>query len=214
MNNKHQKYWDAKHLEEEELAKISSPSVFVELAARYFPPEAQILELGAGTGQDTHFLVDHGFQVTATDFSKPALDLNWETANAESRSRLQIQQFDLSEPFPFSDLSFDALYTHLVVHYFDRQTTQQIFDEISRVLRPGGIVALLVNSVNDPEYGQGRKIEEDFFELKPGRPKRYFSVESLRPFVSKFKTVILDNKGSDPRRSHKNGLIRFIGKRV
>lgn len=213
MNNEHQKYWDAKHLEEEELAKISGPSVFVELTARYFPRGAQILELGAGTGQDTHFLVDHGFQVTATDFSKPALDLNWKTANAESRNRLQIQQFDLSEPFPFRKQSFDVVYAHLVVHYFNRQTIQQIFNEISRVLRPGGIVALLVNSVNDPECGQGRKIEEDFFELRPERPKRYFSVDSLKPFVEKFETVVLDNRGSDPRRDHETGLIRFIGKK-
>lgn len=213
MSNAHQKYWDAKHLEVEELAKISGPSVFVEWVTRYFPPEAQILELGAGTGQDTHFLIDHGFQVTATDFSKPALDLNWETANTGARERLQIQQFDLSEPFPFNAQSFDAVYAHLVVHYFNRQTTQQIFDEISRVLKPGGIVALLVNSVDDPEYGQGRKIEEDFFELRPERPKRYFSVDSLKPFVEEFETVLLDNKGSDPRREHKDGLVRFIGKK-
>lgn len=213
MNNEHQKYWDAKHLEEEELAKISCPSVFVELATRYFPPEIQILELGAGTGQDTHFLIDHGFQVTAIDFSKPALDLNLETANAEGRNRLHIQQLDLSEPFPFADQSYDVVYAHLVVHYFDRQTTQQIFDEISRVLKPGGILAVLVNSIDDPEYGQGRKIEEDFFELRPERPKRYFSVSSLRPFTNSFEALVLDNKGADPRRDHKTGLIRFIGKK-
>lgn len=214
MDNEHQKFWDAKHLENEELVKISGPSIFVKFSVEYFPPQTQVLELGAGTGQDTHFLIDHGFQVIATDFSKPALDLNLETANPENRDHLQVQQFDLSELFPFNDQSFGVVYAHLVVHYFNKQTTQQIFHEISRVLKPGGVVAILVNSVDDPEYGQGRKIEEDFFELKPGRPKRYFSVDSLKPFVEKFETVLLDDKGSDPRRSHKDSLIRFIGKKL
>ena len=213
MVNKHQKFWNKKHFEEVELSKINRPSTFVAESLKYFPKEALILELGTGTGQDTHFLIEHGFQVVATDFSKPALTFTFKAAKPEYKNKLAIKQFDLSDHFPFADESFDIVYAHLVIHYFNKRTTQQIFDEIFRVLKQKGIIAILVNSSNDSDFGIGRKLEEDYFEVLPGRPKRFFSVDSIREFIGRFHIIILDNKGSDLRRDHKDNLIRFIGKK-
>lgn len=211
--NKHQKFWDIKHFEKSELVKINRPSVFVKWSSKFFPMGARILELGAGIGQDTRYLIDHDFKIVATDFSKKALEYNYKTANSENRNLLTIQQLDISNSFPFKDQSFDVVYAHLVVHYFNNKITQQIFDEIYRVLKRNGIVAVLVNSINDPEYGLGKKLEDDYYEILSGRPKRFFTVDSLKHFIGKFHILVLDNKGSDPRRNHKRSLIRFIGKR-
>lgn len=213
MSNEHQRFWDAKHFETAEMAKISKPSVFVKWASSFFPKAAKILELGAGTGQDTHYLLSHGFTVVATDFSKRVLDFNLQAASV-GRNRLTIQELDLTQFFPFANESFGVIFSHLVVHYFDRRTTQEIMDETFRVLKPGGVIALQVNSVTDPEYGRGTKLEEDYFEIAPGIRKRYFSVESMRDFTGSFERLVLDNQGADPRRSHKTGLIRFIGRKV
>lgn len=212
MTNEHRKFWDAKHLEE--LAKINRPSVFVRQALKFFPSGANVLDLGAGSGQDTRYLLAHGFSVTAADFSKAALDLNWKTTPSQLKEKLTIKELDLTQPLPFTDQSFDVVYAHLVIHYFNGVTTRQIFDEIYRILRPEGLLALAVNSITDPEYGQGTQLENDYFEFESGRPKRYFSVESLREFTGNFQPIILDNKGSDPRRSHKTGLIRFVGRKI
>lgn len=213
MINLHQKFWDSKHLEKSEIEKMSTPSIFINWAIKYFPKNAYILELGAGVGRDTRLLLKKDYSVLATDFSKIALDYILKKINQKSKLKVNVQQLDLSDQFPFPDKTFDIVYANLVIHYFNKETTQQIFNEIFRVLKPRGTVAVLVNSMNDPEYGRGRKIEEDFFEILPGRPKRYFSIESLKPFVSKFKTIILDNKGSDPKRNNKGNLIRFIGRK-
>ena len=98
--------------------------------------------------------------------------------------------------------------------YFNRQITQQIFDEIFRVLKPEGIIAGLFNSKTDSEYGKGEQLEEDYFDLPDKGPKRYFSIDTLQPFVRRFETVFLDDKGSDPRRDHKEDLIRFVGRKL
>lgn len=211
MSNNSLEFWNKKHFEAEELASMHEHSVFTEWTIQYFPKRGRILELGAGTGGDTLFLIRQGFEIVATDFSKPALD---ELERKVSKNnQLETKQFDLSNPFPFKDGVFDVVYAHLVLHYFNRQTTQQIYDEIFRVLKSGGIVAVLLNSITDPEYGTGKELEEDYFDVPNKGAKRYFSIETLKPFISKFEIITLDNKGSDLRRDHKEDLIRFIGRK-
>lgn len=207
-DNKSRKFWDAKHFETDELTRMSQHSVFAEEASKYFLRGGRILELATGIGSDALFLAGQGFEVVATDFSQDALNHIPENEN------LKTQQQDLRQPFPFSDQEFDGVYAHLALHYFDRETTQQIFDEISRVLKPGGVVAILLNSKTDLEYGKGEKIEDDYFNIPGKGPKRYFSKDTLQPFIIEFKTFVLDDKGSDPRRNHKEDLIRFIGRRT
>ncbi len=212
MSNPGLEFWNKKHFEKDELARMSQHSAFVEQSMKYFNKGGRVLELGTGIGSDTLFLADQGFEVVATDFSQPALDKLREAA--DDNIHIKTKQFDLSNPFPFEDQSFDAVYAHLTLHYFSRQTTQQIYNEVFRVLKPGGVVTMLLNSTEDSEYGQGEKIEDDYFDIPDKGPKRYFSIKTLRPFITKFKEIILDNKGSDPRRNNKEDLIRFIGKRV
>lgn len=212
MSNPGLKFWNKKHFEKDELTRMSQHSAFVEQSMKYFNKGDRVLELGAGIGSDTLFLASQGFEIVATDFSQPALDKLKEKAG--DNAQIETKQFDLSDPFPFEGQSFDAVYTHLTLHYFSRQTTQQIYDEIYRVLKPGGAVAVLLNSTADSEYGQGEKIEDDYFDIPDKGPKRYFSPESLSSFTGKFETLVLDNKGADPRRNHKEDLIRFIGRRT
>jgi|SRR3989344_264685 len=213
MNNPQEQFWNGKHFKQGELERMNQPSAFVIEAQRYLTPGGLILELGAGTGADTHFLLEHGHRVVATDISQPALDHNFKTADPKIISKLSIEKMDLSDKFRFWDESFDGVYSHLALHYFDRTTTQQIFDEIFRVLGKGMVAAVLLNSKTDPEFESGTKLEEDYFDIPNAGSKRYFSLDSLKPFITKFETIILDDKGSDPRRKNEGNLIRFIGRR-
>lgn len=212
MSNQSLDFWNKKHFEEDELTRMSQPSAFVKQFIQYFPKKGRILELATGLGSDALFLAGQGFDVMATDFSQPVLNKLKDTAG--NNTSIKTKHFDLSDLFPFEDQSFDGLYAHLALHYFNRQTTQQIFDEIFRVLKPGGIIAVLLNSKTDSEYGKGEQLEEAYFYVPDKGPKRYFSIDTLQPFVRRFETVLLDNKGSDPRRDHKEDLIRFVGRKL
>lgn len=210
--NKHQDYWNKKYSDDLEYKKINKPSDFVKFAEHYLLKQGTILELGAGTGQDTKYLFQKGFYITATDFSQVAL--NNLRKNFNSLDHVTIKELDLSKPFSEATNHYDAVLANLVVHYFDSKTTQQIFKEIYRVLKLGGILALMVNTKTDSEYGMGKKLSEDFFELELGRPKRYFSISTLQSFTKQLQTVLLDDKGLDSRRADKKNLIRFIGKKL
>jgi SAM-dependent methyltransferase len=201
-----QDYWLKKHQKYIREDWISQPTIFATQVARYFPKSAKILELGAGQGQDSRYFANRDFQVLATDFSKYALDQILDPCVSK-------QIVDLSQVLPFAPESFDVVYSHLALHYFDSRRTRQLFDEIYAILKPGGIFAALLNTTDDPEVGDSRLIEDNLYLTPSGIQKRFFSVDILRTYISGYQIIILDNRGA----THKDRirtLIRFVGKKV
>lgn len=197
-------YWNGAHKKYTQKDWITKPTIFATQVIKYFPKGAKILELGCGQGQDTKYLVDQGFSVVASDFSQFALD-------QIKDSRAEIKILDLNNPLPFKKESFDVVYSHLALHYFDKKRTQELFDEIYDVLKPGGIFATLTNTIEDPEVKDGKFIEPEYFEFETIK-KRFFSVDSMRDFTKKFEPIILDAHGETHKDEIKT-LIRFVGKK-
>lgn len=215
--NDQKAFWNNIHVNKYAKADwIDKHTIFVEQVKDHFPTEGKLLELGAGHGQDTRYFAGMGYEVVATDFSEEALRFNREKLHEDLSQKVSFHQVDMSQSLPFEDEHFDVVYSHLAVHYFTKVVTQALFDEIYRVLKPGGVVALLTNSTSDPEYGTGEMIEEDMYLLNGEVIKRFFSVETMLEYTTKFETVLLDNQGT----THKDSaigvynLIRYVGRKI
>ena len=208
-----QSAWDRHYANFKNPSWASKPSLFALTASEYFAPEGRILELGAGCGQDTEYFAEKGYEVVSTDCSNAALEVSWERMPDNLKSSITCQQLDMNLGLPFADNSFDAVYAHLSIHYFDRQTTMRIIDEVRRLLKNGGTFAFLVNSTSDPDYGKGPRLEDDYFLIGQSK-KRYFSVESVKKLVMGFQTLLLDDLGESYSKSDDgvHNLIRFIGR--
>lgn len=205
--------WTDLHKLYKEQDWIDKPSIFAEQAIAYFPSKAKIFELGAGQAQDGCFFAANGHDVTATDIEDTALEMAIEKAEAKS-VKISVKKVDLRDELPFEDSSFDVVYAHLSLHYFDYETTTRLFDEIKRVLKPGGVLAFLTNSVNDPEYKTGKELEPDYFQIEKTN-KRYLSENTARKFTRNFEINLLDELGETYKDSAKgvHNLVRFIGKK-
>lgn len=201
-------FWTKLHNSYSQTNWIAKSSLFAETTKDYLPAEGKLLELGAGLGQDSAYFNGLGYSITATD-------LNTDHLKELADGNFTVEQVDLRNHLPFSDKSFDIVYAHLSLHYFEKRITTQIFDEIYRVLKPEGIFAFFTNSTQDPEYNTGTKIEPDFFEIN-GISKRYLSIDAAKEFAHKFEPLLLDNKGETYKDSAKgvHNLIRFIGKKI
>jgi len=210
-----QTYWDTKHQKYAAEDWINLPTIFAQQCITYFPKQGTILDLGAGQGQDSRYFANLGYQVISTDFSSQALAFSQAKTPQELQSHLSFETLDLSARFPFMDNSFEIVYSHLAIQYFDLPITQQLFTEIYRVLKPQGIIALLVNSVNDPEYHQGQKLDDYLRQYDYGLVKRFFDLESTRQFTEKFTSLLLDQQGEThkDKKIGTHNLIRFIGKK-
>lgn len=169
----------------------------------------RVLEIGCGSGTDTVYLTEQGFDVTASDFSANALALT-----RERLPDVSLLLHDTREPFPFGDGSFDLVLASLSLHYFDRETTARIANELSRLLRPRGLLLYRVNSVHDPNYqtGQIDLLEQDFL-LQDGIRRRYFSIETCRETFHGWEEILLEEKTVDAYGKPKTlceGLLRTI----
>jgi len=205
-----QSYWDKQHDKYLATDWINKPSIFAEWVLQYFPPTGNVLDLGAGQGQDSAFFDATGYTVIATDFSPHALQL----AASKLPDDIALQQVDLSQPLPFDDSFFDVVYAHLSLHYFDEVTTGTLFSEIYRVLKPGGILAALCNSDQDPEIVEGKQLEPNFIELD-GVHKRYFSAQSAKSFARQFQLIVADDQGTTYKDEAKgvHNLIRLVARK-
>lgn len=140
-------------------------------------PGMHALDLGCGFGEDSAELIARGLTVTGIDASEERI--------SSARLRVSDATFlarDFTEPLPFPDESFDLVVASLSIHYFSWKTTLGIIAEMARVLKPDCYCLVRVNRVGDTNfgYGQGREIEPDYFEVKPGLCKRFFSESTLR----------------------------------
>jgi SAM-dependent methyltransferase len=204
-------FWNEKHGKYAQQDWITKPTIFATQVISYFPKSGKILELGCGQGQDTLYFLQHGFEVVACDFSQTALDFAKLRIPEEYRNKVEFKQLDMSTQLPFLTESIDVVYSHLALHYFDSHRTQALFNEIHTVLKPGGIFATLTNTIEDPEVGTAKKVDEEFFE-SGGINKRFFSVDSMGKYASKFELLILDAHGETHKDEIKT-LIRLVGKK-
>jgi len=100
----------------------------------------QVLEIGCGMGTHAEMLVRNGARLTAIDQTTLAVE--------STRRRLELKQLDAlvlqqdAEKLTLPDRSFDVVWTWGVIHH--SSSTEQCVSEISRVLRPGGRLVMMV----------------------------------------------------------------------
>lgn len=171
------------------------PSEPARIAAQIFKQEGRnkILELGGGQGRDTFFFAADGFQVTTLDYSESAIQAINERAQATGRSKsIVARQHDVRTPLPFEDGSFDACYSHML--FCMALTTAELeflFDEVRRVLRPGGLNFYTVRHTRDPHFGTGIHRGEDMYEVG-GFIVHFFNREKVEHLAKGYEIVRVD----------------------
>jgi len=107
---------------------------------RFISPNAQILELGSGSGAFSMRLMDAGFQVTCCDISS--------------------ERFEISESAPFIEANFDSLFSTQFDRTFDAVITMEVIEhlenpwqflrQITDLVRPGGTVIVTTPNIDTP----------------------------------------------------------------
>ena len=99
-----------------------------------------VLEIGCGSGAHARLMLESGARLTAVDLTEKAIYLT-QTRLSQAGLSGAVLQMDANS-LEFDDNSFDFVWSWGVIHH--SENTQQIVNEIARVLRPGGEARVMV----------------------------------------------------------------------
>lgn len=139
-----------------------------------------IIDLGCGSGHNSIYLKNKGYEVIPCDFSE----------NALKRVRYYIpdsktMNFDILDGLPFDAGTIQIIISDLSIHYFSHDDTYKVIEDIKRVLKKTGYLICRLNSTNDINYGAGKgeKLENNYYKHN-GKLKRFFDKADMNMFFS------------------------------
>ncbi|MFC5814067.1 class I SAM-dependent methyltransferase [Nonomuraea harbinensis] len=138
----------------------------------------RLLEVGAGTGQDSAYFQENGLDVVAVDLS-PAMVALCREKGVEAHA-MDFLSLD------FEPGSFDAVYALNCLLHVPDGDLPAVLGAIHTVMRPGGLFFLGV-------YGGGGLTGESTFEQDDHYPPRFFSFrddERLQEYAREFFEIV------------------------
>lgn len=148
----------------------------------------RVLDLGCGTGRHLVHFARSGFSAHGVDGSPEAVRLAREWLASEGL-HAEIHLQDIYEPWPYPNAFLDAVLSVQVIHHARIGAIRRLVGEISRVLKPGGLVFVTVPAVQNQatrfdEIEPGTFIPLDGPER--GLPHHFFTVAGLRALFGTF----------------------------
>lgn len=147
-------------------------------------PDWAVLDIATGAGHTAFLFAPHVRQVWATDITPEMLDQVRQHAPARGLSNLIVELAD-AEKLPYADRAFDLVTCRIAPHHFD---APEIFvREARRVLKPGGVLAVVDNIVPDGVAGD---YINAFEKLRDPSHVRCLSIEAWQALFAQYNLLI------------------------
>ncbi|WP_022664575.1 class I SAM-dependent DNA methyltransferase [Desulfospira joergensenii] len=123
------------------------PEILFGMIFEYINSGEKILDVGIGTGLSATAFHTSGLEVFGLDFSFEMLKVC-----ERKEIAVDLKQFDINEsPLPYPDHFFDHISANAVIYFISN--LEDLFKEISRIIKKKGIWAFIVESQNDLSRG-------------------------------------------------------------
>ncbi len=140
------------------------------------PPPSPMIVLGCGRGHDAVFFAQHGFQVTAVDFARPAIEDAQRAAHAASVD-INFVQHDLFTLPPSFDHQFAYMLEHTCFSAIPPDRREEYAQLGRRLLAPEGLYIALFFAHGKPGGPPFNTTASEIRTLF----SPYFSIQTLQP---------------------------------
>ncbi|MCG0275611.1 MAG: class I SAM-dependent methyltransferase [Thermosediminibacteraceae bacterium] len=168
------KYYDENALAFFESTKDADMKGIYELFLKYLPPRAKILDLGCGSGRDTKYFLQAGYDVVAVDGSIEMVKLSTEFTGRQTL-HLTFDELNFNE-------EFEGVWACASLLHVPRTRIDSIFEKIYLALKKGGVFYSSYKYGNKEEIKNGRFFnnydELSFNELLKNHP--YFALLEMK----------------------------------
>lgn len=153
----------------------------------------KILDAGCGIGRNSEYFIKNNFDISGIDSNEEAI------RNAKEQISLWNAHFDLDCFFvanlleiPFPNNSFDFIISSAVLHFSkDRAQFKKLFEELVRVLSPGGILFIRMTSKHTLVH-LSRHLHDDVYHIPDGSTRYLLDVDCLSDLMAKHKLNFVD----------------------
>jgi len=149
----------------------------------------RVIEIAVGTGRVMTELAKHTRWVVGLDLTENMLKQSKDKTNRKKVGNISLSQAN-AKFLPYKDNSFDAAVSIRFFHLLSPEERQKCFEEIYRVLKPGGI---LIVEFNSWLYGLLIPLFRCLF--KDDKRIRYFSPNQIEYIVPKGHVIKLSGVG-------------------
>jgi len=137
------------------------PTPLVVAAVECLGRSGRAVEIGAGAGPDTRYLLQRGFQVTAVD-ADPAAQAFLERLPSTDRLNIVIERAE-----DFQPEACDLIYSFLSLFFLRRAAFRRVWDKLVGALVPGSVLAVASLGDRDP-WHQSRHTFREGWVLEEG----------------------------------------------
>ena len=197
-----QEDWEKIH-RESDWGRYPSEAVIRFVARNYYKMSCRstikILDFGCGAGANTWYLAREGFDVWAFDGSRSAVRKAKEYLVTEGYKNVHFDVMDGSS-LVYEGNYFNCVIDNVCVYANTKECIVQMYREIYRVLKEGGLLFTSVFGTGTDGYGNGEHIEERTYrEIRIGVLQgraiaHFFTKEELKNtlYMTGFKKISID----------------------
>lgn len=156
-------------------------------------PNAKILDAGCGIGRNSEFFVRNNFDISGMDIDEQAIQ------STKEQIVLWNDQYDLERFFignliaiPFPDNTFDFIISVAVLHFSkDRVQFTTQFEELVRVLKPGGILFIRMTTKHTLAH-LSQHLHDDVYHIPDDTTRYLLDRDYLKDLMIKNKLSLVD----------------------
>lgn len=169
-------FWEKSFIEHQTMwgfeptdSAILANAFFVEKGIR------KILIPGIGYGRNAKLFIDSGINVTGIEISQTAIDL----AQKHYGTAMKIHHGSVTD-MPFDDDLYDGIFCYGLAYLLNGEEREKLIKDCFRQLEPNGYMIFSVLSKNSPNYGTGKQIGKDRFEIPQGARLFFYDEDSVK----------------------------------
>jgi len=143
-------------------------------------PDRVALDIGSGTGSDSLYLLDHGFEVVALDQEQNAMKILKSRVLKAHAKKLRLENV-LIQNFIIENDRFDLINASYSLPFCPEHDFPMIWRNIYKGLKPGGLFSVQLFGVNDDWSGLKEMsffTNEEIDDLMGGYiPEYYYEID-------------------------------------
>ncbi|WP_417265948.1 class I SAM-dependent methyltransferase [Brumimicrobium sp.] len=134
-----------------------------------------ILIPGFGYGRNAQVFIENGMNVTGIEISQTAI----KKARKQFGFHSKIHHGSVLD-MPFDTNEYDGIYCYSLIHLLDSEEREVFVQNCYNQLSKGGIMVFVVVSKNAVNYGSGKYVSKDRYEVHKGLKLYFYDTESIQ----------------------------------